>query len=178
MQTFVTEIRRHLEDKLIPFWEGLKDEERGGYYGYVGYDLAVDKDYEIGCILNSRILWFFSNAYLLLGKERLKEDAKHAYEFLRNRCLDKEYGGIYWSLTSDGRAMDDTKHTYNQAFAIYALSSYYDASGEKEALALAMDLMKLIEEKCTDEYGYREAFDRRFRPRDNEKLSENGVMAE
>lgn len=178
MQTFVTEIRRHLEDKLIPFWEGLKDEERGGYYGYVGYDLAVDKDYEKGCILNSRILWFFSNAYLLLGKERLKEDAKHAYEFLRNRCLDKEYGGIYWSLTSDGRALDDTKHTYNQAFAIYALSSYYDASGEKEALALAKDLMKLIEEKCTDGYGYREAFDRRFRPRDNEKLSENGVMAE
>ncbi len=178
MRTFITEIRDHLENKLIPFWEGLKDEEQGGYYGYMGYDLAVDKDYEKSCILNSRILWFFSNAYMLLGKEELKEDAKHAYEFLKSHCRDKEYGGVYWSLTGDGRALDDTKHTYNQAFAVYALSSYYDASGEEEALALARELMELIEEKCTDEYGYMEAFDREFRPRDNEKLSENGVMAE
>lgn len=178
MQTFVTEIKEHLENKLIPFWEGLKDEEHGGYYGYMGYDLIVDKAYEKGCILNSRILWFFSNAYMLLGKEGLKENARHAYEFLKNYCLDKEYGGIYWSLTCDGKALDAAKHTYNQAFAIYALSSYYDATKDEEALALAKELMKLIEEKCTDEFGYLEAFDRQFRPEDNEKLSENGVMAE
>lgn len=178
MQTFVMEMKEHLEHKLIPFWESLKDEERGGYYGYMGYNLAVNKDYEKGCILNSRILWFFSNAYLLLGKEQLKKDAEHAYKFLKNHCLDAEYGGIYWSLTGDGRVLDDTKHTYNQAFAVYALSSYYDASKDAEALALAKELMKLIEKKCTDEFGYLEAFDRSFCPADNEKLSENGVMAE
>ncbi len=178
MQTFVAEMKEHLEQKLIPFWERLKDDERGGYYGYVGYDLAIDKDYEKGCILNSRILWFFSNAYMLLGKEQLKRDAEHAYEFLKNYCLDKECGGIYWSLTCEGKVLDDTKHTYNQAFAIYALSSYYDAVKDEEALALAKNLMKLIEEKCTDEFGYLEAFDRKFCPADNEKLSENGVIAE
>lgn len=178
MNRFVDEIAAHLKNQLIPFWEGLKDTQYGGYFGYMDYEQKIDPTYEKGCILNSRILWFFSNAYQLLGMENLKADAEHAYRFLKEYCLDAEYGGIYWSLTYDGQRKDDTKHTYNQAFAIYALSSYYDAVGEKEALQIAMQLYRVIEEKCTDEYGYQEAFNRMFQPTENEKLSENGVMAE
>lgn len=175
---FVKEIQEHLVNDLIPFWENLRDEENGGYCGYVGYDLERDFKAEKGCILNSRILWFFSNAYLLLGEEHLLEHAKHAYRFMRTHCLDAKWGGIFWSLAYDGRPADDTKHTYNQAFAIYALSSYYDASKDEEALSLAFELFGIIEEKCKDEYGYLEAFDASFAPCGNEKLSENGVMAE
>ncbi len=178
MYAFVNEIETHLKEKLIPFWEGLKDKENGGYYGYMGYDLAIDTHYEKGCILNSRILWFFSNAYMLLGEDHLKDAAEHAYKFLKDCCIDKENGGVYWSVTYNGKISDDTKHTYNQAFAIYALSSYYDAIKDEEALKIAEELFNLIEEKCTDEYGYLEAFSRTFEPAGNDKLSENGVMAD
>jgi len=178
MYAFVNEIETHLKEKLIPFWEGLKDKENGGYYGYMGYDLAIDTHYEKGCILNSRILWFFSNAYMLLGEDHLKDAAEHAYKFLKDCCIDKENGGVYWSVTYNGKISDDTKHTYNQAFAIYALSSYYDAIKDEEALKIAEELFNLIEEKCTDEYGYLEAFSRTFEPASNDKLSENGVMAD
>ena len=178
MYAFVNEIETHLKEKLIPFWEGLKDKENGGYYGYMGYDLAIDTHYEKGCILNSRILWFFSNAYMLLGEDHLKDAAEHAYKFLKDCCIDKENGGVYWSVTYNGKISDDTKHTYNQAFAIYALSSYYAASGDAEALNLAEELQNLIEKNCTDEYGYLAAFSRTFEPAGNDKLSENGVMAD
>lgn len=144
----------------------------------MGYDLSLDKRAVKGCILNSRILWFFSNAYLTLGDESVLPYARHAYLFLKEHCLDRANGGVYWSLTFDGNPEDTTKHTYNQAFAIYALSSYYDAAREPEALALAEELFELIETKCKDEYGYLEAFNVRFEPEDNDKLSENGVMAE
>ena len=40
------------------------------------------------------------------------------------------------------------KHTYNQAFAIYALSSYYDASGDTEALDIAFSIYDVIEAHC------------------------------
>ena len=80
-------------------------------------------------------------------------------------------------MTYDGKAKDDTKHTYNQAFAIYALASYYDASKNREALQMAYDLVDIVENKCRDDLGYLEAFDRSFQPASNEKLSENGVMA-
>lgn len=106
------------------------------------------------------------------------EEAKHGYVFLKEHCIDREYGGIYWSLNYDGTPLDTTKHTYNQAFCIYALSSYYEASHDEEALALAKQLFSLIEEKCTDEVGYLEAFTREFQPESNEKLSENGVLAD
>ena len=178
MHTFVSEIENHLKEGLIPFWEGLRDEENGGYYGYMDYDLKVVKNFEKGCILNSRILWFFSNAYMLLKQENLKKDADHAFAFLQEKCLDREFGGVFWSVTYDGKPADTTKHTYNQAFAIYALSSYYDATGNQEALQIAKELQKIIEERCTDEYGYLEAFDREFQPAENDKLSENGVIAE
>ena len=175
---FQDEVRKELTEHIIPFWKGLRDEEYGGYYGYLSYELKLNKKAIKGCILNSRILWFFSNAYLLLGDESLLAEARHAYEFMTRFCLDREYGGIFWSLNYDGTVFDSTKHTYNQAFAIYALSSYYDASGDEEALKEAQALQKIIEEKCTDAIGYLEAFKADFSPESNEKLSENGVMAE
>ena len=175
---FTSEIKEHLTKVIIPFWRGLKDEEYGGFYGYMGYDLGLDKRAVKGCILNSRILWFFSNAYLVLKEEDLLTDAEHAFRFLRDYCVDKENGGVSWSLAFDGKPEDTTKHTYNQAFAIYALSSYYYASGDEEALSLAWELYEIIESKCRDEYGYLEAFNVRFEPEENDKLSENGVMAE
>ena len=177
MGTFVKEIEEELTQKLIPFWENLRDEEYGGFYGYMGYDLKVQKDYEKGCILNSRILWFFANAYMTLGEEKLKEDADHAYAFLKEKCLDREYGGMFWSVTYDGKPSDTTKHTYNQAFALYALSSYYRLTKNPNAKQLAYQLFDLIQEKAFDGAGYLEAFDRNWNPASNEKLSENGVMA-
>lgn len=172
------EVKEELQKDIIPFWKNLRDKEKGGYYGWLSYDLALDKKSEKGCILNSRITWFFSNAYTLLKEESLLEEAKHGYEFLIKHCVDKEYGGIFWSLNYDGTPKDTTKHTYNQAFCIYALASYYEASKDREALELAFSLFHLIEEKCTDEVGYLEAFTRDFQPESNEKLSENGVLAD
>lgn len=169
--------KAHLTEVIIPFWNKLKDDDNGGFYGYLDFDLQVDKKAVKGCILNSRILWFYSNAYLTLGDKTLLSYANHAYEFLKTHCLDQTYGGIYWSLCYDGSAYDTTKHTYNQAFAVYALSSYYAATKEVEAITLAKSIIDLIEKKCTDSVGYLEAFNREFLPIDNEKLSENGVIA-
>ncbi len=172
------EVRRELTEHIIPFWKNLRDDEYGGYYGLLDHDLKLDKKAVKGCILNNRITWFFSNAYTYLKDEALLDEARHGYEFLRDYCMDKENGGVYWSMTYDGKKEDTTKHTYNQAFCIYALASYYEASGDKEALDMAYGLFKIIEEKCTDDLGYMEAFNERFEICDNDKLSENGVMAD
>ncbi|WP_295218598.1 AGE family epimerase/isomerase [Ruminococcus sp.] len=170
--------KEHLEKNLIPFWNKLKDEENGGFYGYVGSDGKPDARSVKGVILNSRILWFYSTAYQLLKKPELLEMADHAYKFLTDFCFDSQYGGVYWSVNYDGTVCDDTKHTYNQSFAIYALSAYYQASRKKDALNMTYVLYRVIEEKCRDENGYLEAFRRDFTPSSNEKLSENGVLAE
>lgn len=174
---FLKEVRDSLINNIIPFWKELRDNEYGGYYGLLDFDLNLHKKAAKGVILNSRILWFFTNAYTTLGDKECLDYAEHAYRFLKESCLDKEYGGVYWSLNYDKTPEDTTKHTYNQAFAIYALSSYYGAAKDSEALKLAYDLYELIETRCRDSVGYLEAFDRSFTPIDNDKLSENGLMA-
>ncbi|GHV04636.1 cellobiose 2-epimerase [Clostridia bacterium] len=163
-------LRTNLNNKILPFWKGLIDRKRGGFYGYVDFDLNVDKDAVKGCILNSRILWFFANA----GE---REYADHAYRFLTERCIDRENLGVYWSVSADGTPFDTTKHCYNQAFAIYALSAYYELSGDADALKLAYELFEVIEQKCADPNGYGEAYDLNWNKAGNEKLSENGVEA-
>ena len=176
--SMIEEIKSELTGHIIPFWKKLRDDEFGGYYGLLDYELNLDKKAVKGCILNNRITWFFSNAYMCLKDESLLDEARHGYEFLRDCCLDRKNGGVYWAMSYDGKPLDTTKHTYNQAFCIYALASYYDACGDKQALEEAYRLFDIIETKCRDEGGYLEAFDEEFKPASNEKLSENGVMAD
>ncbi len=173
----VKEIKNHLIEDILPFWKSLTDEAYGGFYGEMDYDLKLYQQADKGCILNSRILWFFSNAYQTVQDEECLGYAKHSYEFLKRAFYDNENGGVYWTVTYDGKPADTSKHTYNQAFAIYALASYYGVSQDKEALQLAYTLVDKVETICKDEIGYLEAFDRQFKPVSNEKLSENGVMA-
>ncbi len=173
------EIKYELTGHIIPFWNRLRDNENGGFKGYMDSDLNVDEKGEKGVILHSRILWFYSNAYMELKDAALLDNARHAYEFLTKYCVDKEYGGVYWSVNYDGSVKDDIKHTYCQAFFVYALASYYRASGDKEALKLAYEVFELIEEHSTDDVAYLEKLSRDWKTElANDELSENGLMAD
>ena len=171
-----TEIREHMEQKILPFWEKMRDEASGGFYGYRGEDLKLNPLADKGCILNSRILWTFSTAALVMKQEEIRRCAEQAYRFM-DRFEDRENGGVYWSVIYDGAPADTTKHTYCQAFAVYGLAAYYRLTGDREALEKARALFRVIETKCRDEGGYLEALKADFTPESNEKLSENGVMA-
>ena len=175
MRQMRSEIQNELKKHILPFWMGLRDDENG-YIGRVDYDLTRHPEAVKGCILNSRILWFFSEAYRALKDTRLLAEADHAFAMLK-RMTDDANGGVYWALNADGTVADPTKHTYNQAFAIYALSAYYRATGNAEALQRANDLFDAVEAHCCDAGGYLEAFTADWQPESNEKLSENGVMA-
>lgn len=172
------EFKTHLTEKILPFWNRLKDAKFGGFYGEMDINHNINHQADKGLILHSRILWFYSNVYLLLKDEQAKDLATHCYNFITEYGFDKEYDGIYWMLSYDGKPTDTTKHSYNQAFAIYALTSYYAATGDESALKKALSLYDLLEPRCRTADGYIEAFERTYTSLvDNDKLSENGVMA-
>ena len=164
MERIASAAKQHLQTVILPFWKGLRDDQYGGFYGYVDQQLNLDKKAEKGCILNSRILWFFSETAMALKDRELEDYARHAYAFLKDRCIDRENGGVFWSMTYDGQPLDTTKHTYNQGFAIYALSSYYRLTGDEEALQTAKAIFRLLEQHCTDDVGYLEAFTASWQP--------------
>ena len=146
----ISEVKNELENHIAPFWADLKDEENGGFYGFMSCGLELDKKAEKGVILHSRILWFFSKCYIILKDEKYRELAFHAFEFVKNHCIDYDNGGVYWMTDFKGVPSDTMKHTYNIAFAVYALSCYYNAVGDRFALDLAYKLFSDIETPGTN----------------------------
>jgi mannobiose 2-epimerase len=173
-----SECKTELTARIIPFWNGLRDDEQGGFYGLVDENLRIDKEADKGFILLSRVLWFYSACHRVLGGGEHLANARHVYEFIAERGVDRENGGVYWSATYDGKVADGLKHAYTQAFAVYALSEYFLASGDGAALDLALSIFDVTEDKCADGIAYVEAFDADWKPAANEKLSENGIAAE
>lgn len=171
---------KELREHILPFWLKLKDIDNGGFYGEVDFNLNVNKESIKGGIQTARILWSFSAAYRVTNVEEYKEAAEQAYVFFRDKLIDNEFKGVYWAVDYKGNPADTRKHVYCQSFGIYALSEYYRATKNEEALELAMSLFELIEDKGFNEsnLAYLEEFDRQWNVIPNEMLSENGVMAD
>ncbi len=175
---FSSQLENMLFSQILPFWLALRDKEHGGYYGYVDKNGTSDPLADKGVIFHSRILWTFSEAFRMTQNKTYLDAAEHAYIFLTEKAMDKEYGGLYWMLDSNGEPVELFKHSYNQAFGIYAFANFYLATGRQDVLDQAIGLFCLLEEKWRDPDGYREQLTRTFLPMPNEELSENGIVAE
>ena len=169
------EMQDVLENNILPFWlEKMQDNENGGFYGRIDGSGVLHPDAEKGAILNARILWTFSAAYRVLEKKELLEAATRAKDYLVDHFIDPEYGGVYWSVDYKGEPLDTKKQFYAIAFAIYGLSEYARATGDREALEYALDLYDCIEEHAFDDEqnGYIEACTREWGKLGDMRLSE------
>ena len=173
--TLRTEVGHELTTGILPFWmEKMADNVQGGFYGRIDGDDKLHADAPKGAILNARILWTFSAAYRLLRKPEYLETATRAKRYIIDRFYDKDFGGVYWSLTANGEPLDTKKQVYAQGFAIYGLSEYARATGDREALDYAVKLFETVEKYSfdCDRNGYIEAFTREWKPIEDMRLSD------
>ena len=164
-----------LTHNILPYWmKNMPDQDGGGFYGQINGRDNVVPGAPKGGILNARILWSFSAAYLKLRDPLYLEMARRAHDYIYRYFFDEKHGGTYWSLKSNGEPLDTKKQIYSQAFFIYALSTYHLASGERESLDRAIELFRLIEEHSFDRErgGYFEAFTREWGEIADLRLSE------
>ena len=169
------EMQDVLENNILPFWlNKMIDREHGGFYGRIDGSGQLHPEAEKGAILNARILWSFSAAYRVLQKEEYLEAATRAKDYLIEHFIDPEYGGVYWSVDYQGNPLDTKKQFYAIGFAIYGLSEYARATGDREALEYALDLYDCIEEHALDREhnGYIEACTREWGEIADMRLSE------
>lgn len=165
-----------LENNILRFWsERMVDNEHGGFYGRIdGHDI-LHPEAEKGAVLNARILWTFAGATRILHRMPYRILAARAKDYLVNRFIDPQYGGVYWSLNADGSPLDTKKQTYAIAFAIYGLVEYYRATLDQEAIDAAIRLFEDIEAHAFDavNVGYIEALTRDWQPIADMRLSES-----
>lgn len=171
-----------LENNILRFWlDKMQDQEHGGFYGRIDGHMQLHPEAEKGAILNARILWSFSAAYRVLShledggkKKEYLEAAQRAKQYIIDHFIDPEYGGVYWSVDCKGRPLDTKKQFYAIGFAIYGLSEFARATGDREALDYALQLYECIEEHAFDREhnGYIEAMTRDWQPIADMRLSD------
>ena len=175
VKTMKREMQDVLQNNILRFWlDKMVDHENGGFYGRIDGHGVLHPDAEKGAILNARILWSFSAAYRVLGDEEYLKAATRAKDYIIDHFIDKEYGGVYWSLDSKGQPLDTKKQFYAIGFVIYGMSEYARATGDREALECAMQLFDCIEEHAFDREhnGYIEACTREWGEIADMRLSE------
>ncbi len=169
------QLQVELTNNILPFWsQQMIDSENGGFYGRINGEGEVDPEADKGGILNARILWTFSSAYLQEKNPLYLEMANRAKDFILKHFFDPEFGGTYWTISFDGKPVDIKKQIYSQAFFIYAFTEHYRASGEGSSLQTAIELFRMIEKRSFDHElnGYFEAYSRDWKLLEDLRLSE------
>lgn len=168
------ELKLELQSILSYWMENTIDKKNGGFVGQIDYNNITNTEAEKGSVLNARLLWTFSAAYKISKNEEHLNTAKRAFEYISEHFYDAEFGGIFWSLHSDGTPKDTKNQIYALAFVIYGLSEYFSVTKDEKSLELAVSLYTKIQEYSfdTEKGGYLEAFTRDWQPIDDLRLSE------
>lgn len=159
---------------IMEYWlKHTIDNKNGGFYGRIDQDNKVYPDAPKGAILNGRILWSFSAGYLHNPKKEYLDAAHRAYDFISKHLFDRKFGGVYWTVTAEGKPLETRKHLYSNAFVLYGLSEYYRASRNESAKHEAIALYTTMLEHGYDKQygGYFEGFDREWKFSDKERMS-------
>jgi mannobiose 2-epimerase len=161
---------------IISYWKDhAVDDVNGGFYGLVDINNNPDPFADKGIILNTRILWTFSAACRFTGEKGYKEMADRAYHYIKSHFTDPHYGGVYWIVDYKGNKVNTRKQIYAQAFAIYALSEYFQITKDTNAFNEALEIFRLIENHSYDNNkgGYIEAFDAQWDCLEDMRLGES-----
>ena len=141
-----------LLDDILSYWMKYGVEEKGkGFYGAVDLNGTPAPEAKKSCVLNARILWTFSAAAVMYQNSSYGQIADKAFRVLQENFSDAVHGGYFMELNSDNTVASDIKHTYAQAFVIYALDKYYELSESDKVLniiksfyAIPFEYFKLI----------------------------------
>lgn len=167
-------IESDLRGNILPFWiRHVARPDSRSLHGRLSNALVVDASAERGALLSSRILWTYAAAFRVYGDAAYRDMAALAAHDLVTRFHDPQHGGFYWSINADDSVRRDRKQVYGQAFAIYALSEWHAATGEREPLELAGEVFRRLERHARDRVhgGYLEAFARDWSPIADMRLS-------
>ena len=149
---------------IMPFWRDYTvDHEYGGFYGSVNKDLKPVEGDVKSLVLNTRMLWGFTNAYDLLGDEKYADNARRSFDYILEHFWDKEYGGVYYMISHDGKPLSCDKRMYGQACFLYAAAEFYYVFKDQRALDYIHETLRLMDTYTMSPLGaYRDYSNRRW----------------
>jgi mannobiose 2-epimerase len=166
IMTLKNEAYQHLTTELLPFWlTRCKDTVNGGFITHFDKDGNDTGEDQKSLIAQTRSVYTMASAHRAgYGGGQCAEFAKHGVDFLLNKMWDKQHGGFYWTVDRKGNVQIDKKILYGLSFAIYSLSEYTLATGDKRGIEYAEATFDMVQKYCADTMygGYFEMFERNW----------------
>lgn len=181
-QQIASEIDSVLADQYQLWYPRTVDNEYGGFLSRYSYDWQPVGSQDKMIVTQARHTWTASKvAYRDSSRKSLLKYGRHGYDFLSKTMWDEEYGGFYTTVSREGdvQTEDDgviRKGLYGNAFGIYGLASYYQASGDTTALELAKKAFWWLDKGSHDEEygGYFNSLTREGQPYEPEGYEGSG----
>lgn len=166
--------------RIARWWmDNTLDTDNGGFVGQVNCDGRRLNLANKGLVLNSRILWFFSELSAFDDRPGYFETAQRAFDYLLERFDDPLFGGAVWEVAADGSLVNGKKQVYALAFCIYAFTAWFRLTADARALGQALAYFELIETKARDRLhgGYIEALSRDWQTLEDVRLGADDMNA-
>ena len=147
--------RAELLERVVPFWlNHAVDEQNGGLLTCITDEgQVVSEDKYMWSQL--RAIWTFSALYNKIEPRPAWLDlARHIFDFARQYGRD-ENGHWVFSVDKHGRIQQGATSIYADGFAIYGLTEFARATGDKQAIDLALETYRSVQERLARPGSYR-----------------------
>lgn len=105
----------------------------------------------------NRQIYVMATGYDLTGNTVYLEAVKKGADFLLANFRDGKYGGMFYSVSPDGKVVEDRKDSYGTAFAIFGLSHAARVSGETRYKQAALETWSDMKKYLRDTAGFYKA---------------------
>lgn len=171
---FKNEIQTELANILSWWVNHMTDYHYGGFIGRIDGFGKKHPEADKSIILNTRILWTYSKVFQKTGDVQYLDLANRAYHYIHDHFWDYKNNGVFWMVDCRGKVVSTQKQIYAQAFAIYALSAYFEIQPDP-SIALQIDqIFQCIEKYSRDKQkgGYLNVFDEDWSLSADQRLSD------
>lgn len=150
-------VRRWLFDAALPRWAEAGRDPRGGFAETLGLDGGPTDNPVRRMRVQARQIYVYCHAAIDDWDGPARAAADDGLDFLTTRYWHPD-GGFIFSLDGDGKPVNETRETYEQAFALNAFAWYHRAFGDTAVLDWARRVLDFLDGTlAADNGGYREA---------------------
>lgn len=142
-------LRPWLIEHVCRYWLARVQDPAGGFFEALDALGAPLADQRRSTLVQARLTYVFSHAYLLSHDPGYREAARHGLAFLM-RAARAPDGGWFRVVSVDGATLDETRDAYDHAFMLFALAWYFRATHDASAIHLADATWAFMQQRLAD----------------------------
>jgi mannose-6-phosphate isomerase len=143
--------RTWLTGSALPLWGAAGVDPSGAFYERLRFDGTPDRESDRRLRVQARQLYVFSEAAVRGWWPGARAVADAGFDAFVRDCWARDgRPGLLHVLTPERQPLDLTRDAYDHAFGLFSLAWYYKAARAPQALALAHQMLDLLDGEMAD----------------------------